>query len=65
MSSSEQLHPNFSVEEIAKIMKVLTRHSFEDPCHHSFEEVMERRLIHEFKIWGLFNIRVLYPDNKR
>ena len=40
MSSSEQLHPHFSVDEIAKIMAVLMRHSNEDPCTHSHEEIM-------------------------
>ena len=45
MSSSEQLH--FSIDEIAKIMRVLTKHSFEDPCLHCFEEIMREA----FEIW--------------
>jgi len=39
MSGNEHLH--FSVDEIAKIIQVLTRHSLEPECKHSFEEIME------------------------
>jgi len=37
-TTSEQLH--FSVDEIAKIMQILTRHSSEEPCIHTFDQVM-------------------------
>lgn len=39
--SSDQLHPHFSVDEIAKIMTVLMRHSNEDPCIHRFDQIMQ------------------------
>ena len=38
MSISEHLH--FFLDEIARIMQVLTRHSNEDPCIHRFEDIM-------------------------
>ena len=41
MSGSGQLNPHFSVDDIARIMEVLMRHSNEEPCTHRFQEIME------------------------
>ena len=42
MSSLDNEQFHFSVDEIAKIMQVLMRHSNEQPtCIHTFDEIMK------------------------
>jgi hypothetical protein len=38
---------DYSIEDIEKIMKVLAKHSLEDPeCTHSFTEIMQETFEH-------------------
>lgn len=32
---------NYSMDDITKIIQELTRHSLENPCTHSFDQIME------------------------